>query len=74
MVEKSIETKLRDALSELKESKDENAQLKADLRKCKDVLLELGIGVKKLSTDVNTAKIKVRYHLRNQGVMNFMCL
>lgn len=68
MVEKSIETKLRDALSELKESKDENAQLKADLRKCKDVLLELGIGVKKLSTDGITAKIKVRNHFRNQGV------
>ena len=46
MAEKSIETKLRD---ELKECKDENAQLKADLRKCKHVLLEFGIGVKKFN-------------------------
>ena len=63
----SIESKLIDVLSEYKEFKnqneilkDENAQLKADLRKCKDVLVELGIGMKKLSTDGKDNFVKVR--------------
>ena len=63
----SIESKLLEALSELKEYrkqseavKDENAQLRADLRKCKDVLVELGIGVKKLSSDGQGKEKKVR--------------
>ena len=63
----SIESKLLEVLSEFKEFrkqsealKDENAQLKADLRKCKDVLVELGIGVKKLSSDGSGKVKKVR--------------
>lgn len=68
---KFLETKLNDALTELRltktqseKLKDENAQLRSDLRKCKDVLVELGIGVKKLSTDTKKGKIKVGISLK----------